>query len=330
MDASPNTRDFVTRRIEAITRPEATDSTKNTCGPIAIERDRQRATAVRVISDASSSNRPHDISLEDQMIAMAEFISSQEDWVSVGVFNETKSGKRMRERPAFQQVEHAMRTDQVDVVLVTEASCWSRKHSELAQFIDLAERCGVQVWTTTGQIPYMTAMALWMVAGLGLEDKTRQIARRHKAMNKDGRHVGPRPYGYRLVRRAGQSGYLEVDVEEARIVGLIYRSYLDGTSLPGIVEKLNETSVPPPRGDKWKVTILSQDGVSGILHDTIYMGLVVCGMYETFEDHFTGARRRVPKPPAEWSIAQGQHEPIVPIEIFGAVQKRYADERSAT
>jgi hypothetical protein len=208
-------------------------------------------------------------------------------------------------------------------------SRWSRKHSELAQFIGLAECYGVQVWTTTGQIPYMTAMALQMVAGLGLEDKSRQIARRHKATNKDGRYVGPRPYGYRLVRRAGQNGFLKVDAEEARIVGLIYQSYLDGTSLPAIVKKLNETGVPPPRGEKWKVTMLSQDGVRGVLHGLIYMGLVVCGMYETFEDAFTGARLRVLKPRADWSIAKGQHEPIVPVEIFDAVQKRYADERSA-
>ncbi|MGY3532194.1 recombinase family protein [Bradyrhizobium sp. USDA 4452] len=175
----------------------------------------------------------------------------------------------------------------------------------------------------------MTAMALQMVAGLGLEDKSRHIARRHKAMNKDGRYVGPRPYGYRLVRRAGQNGFLKVDAEEARIVGLIYRSYLDGMSLPAIVKKLNETSVPPPRGEKWKMTMLSQDGDRGVLHDKIYIGLVVCGMYEMFEDDFTEARHRVLKPRADWSIAKGQHEPIVPVEIFDAVQKRDANERSA-
>ncbi|MGY3532193.1 recombinase family protein [Bradyrhizobium sp. USDA 4452] len=105
-----------------MTRPEAAVSTKNAKDGIGMERSRQRATAVRVILYASTSNKPHDISLEDQMIAMAEFSSSQEGWVSVGVLNEAESGKRLRKRPAFQQVEHAMRTGQVDVVLATEAS----------------------------------------------------------------------------------------------------------------------------------------------------------------------------------------------------------------
>jgi site-specific DNA recombinase len=313
-----------------MTRPEAANSAKNGKGELLIERGRQHATAVRVMSYASTSNKPYDISLEDQMITMAEYSSNQKGWVAAGVVNDAESGKTLRKRPALRQVEHAMRSGQVDVVLATEPSRLSRKHSDLAEFIGLAERYGVQVWTTTtGQIPHMTAMALHMVAGLGLDDKRRQTARRHKAMNKDGRHVGRPPYGYDVVRAAGQSGILKVCPEEAHIVRKIYHSYLDATPLSAIVNELNERRIPSPRGGRWKVTMLSKDGVCGVLHDTTYTGLVVCGMYETFEDATTGARMRVLKPRAEWNIAKGRHEPIVAVEVFDAVQKRYAGERTA-
>jgi hypothetical protein len=38
---------------------------------------------------------------------------------------------------------------------------------------------------------------------------------------------------------------------------------------------------------------------------------------------------RIMKPRAEWNIARGRHEPIVAVEVFDAVQKRYAGERTA-
>jgi site-specific DNA recombinase len=299
---------------------EAADFTKTAKRNAAAE----RGTPVRVMFYASTSNRQDDLSIEDQMIALAGFSSSQEGWVSVGSFEEHDNSKSLRSRPAFRQIECAMRARQVDVVLATEAGRWSRKHSELAELIALAEGYGVQVWTTTGRIPYLTAMALQMVASLGLDDKRSQIARRRKAMNKDGRHVGQRPYGYRLVRKAGHN-FLKINDEEAHIVRRIYQSYLAGTSLLAIVKELNEMGVRPPRGEKWKVTMLSREGVRGVLHDMIYMGFVVCGMYENLEDSTTGQRFRRLKPRSDWNIAKGRHEPIVAADVFDAAQKRYAD-----
>ena len=106
------------------------------------------------------------------MITMAEYSSNQKGWVAAGKVVDAESGRPLRTRTALRQIEDAMRAGQVDAVLATEPSRFSRRHSELAYFIGLAERCGVQVWTTTtGPITNMMAVALHMVAGLGLDDQ---------------------------------------------------------------------------------------------------------------------------------------------------------------
>jgi DNA invertase Pin-like site-specific DNA recombinase len=312
-----------------MTRPETANSATDE-GESSTKPGVQAAAAVRVLSYASTSNKPYDVSLEDQMITMAEYSSNQKGWVAAGKVVDAESGRPLRTRTALRQIEDAMRAGQVDAVLATEPSRFSRRHSELAYFIGLAERCGVQVWTTTtGPITNMMAVALHMVAGLGLDDRRCHTARRLKAVNEDGRHVGRPPYGYDVVRSGGQSGILKIRPQEAHIVRKIYRSYLDGTSLLAIVKELNEMRIPSPRGGKWKVTTLSKDRVLGVLHDMTYAGFVISGMYHTFEDATTGARMRVLKPCAEWNIARGRHEPIVAVEVFDAVQKRYAGERTA-
>lgn len=316
-----------------MTRPETANSANIEKGELLSERGPQCSTAVRVMSYASTSNKPYDIPFEDQMTTMAEYSSNQKGWVLAGKIIDAESGSTVRKRPALRQIEHAMRAGQVDIVLATEPSRLSRKHSELAEFIGLAERCGVQVWTTTtGRITDIMAVALQMVAGLGLDDRRSQIVRRHEGMNKDGRHVGRPPYGYEydVVRATGQNGILKICPEEAQIVMKIYHSYLDGTSLSAIVNELNEMRIPSPRGGNWKVTMLSKNGIHGVLHDMTYTGFVICGMYDTFVDATTGVHRQVLKPRAEWNIAKGRHEPIVAVEVFDAVQKRYAGERTAS
>lgn len=313
-----------------MTRPETANSATDGKAELSTNPGVQAAAAVRVMSYASTSNKPHDVSLEDQMITMAEYSSNQKGWVAAGKVVDAESGRPLRTRTAFRQIEDAMRAGQVDAVLATEPSRFSRRHSELADFIGLAERYGVQLWTTTtGRITNMMAVALQMVAGLGLDDRRCQTARRLKAVNEDGRHVGPAPYGYDVVRSGGQSGILKIRPDEALIVRKIYRSYLDGTSLLAIVKELNEMHIPSPRGEKWKVTMLSKDGVRGVLHDMTYAGFVVSGMFATFEDATTGAAMRIMKPRAEWNIGKGRHEPIVAVEVFDAVQERYAGERTA-
>jgi site-specific DNA recombinase len=286
-----------------------------------------RTAPVRVICYASASNRPFDVPLQDQTTALAAFSATQKGWALIGVYLETQNGKRLRDRPQFQRVEHAMRAGQADVVLVTQMDRLSQNHSELAWFVGLADHCRVQLWTTTGELPPMTGPALALVAGLGLGDKRDQTARRLQVMNRQGRHVGRRPFGYKLVRKDGQGGHLIVDAEEAAVVKQIYDRYLNGASLPAIGGMLNDMGVSSPQGKKWKLRNLSQNGVLGVLHDVLYVGFVVSGIYATVEDVVTGRRLRVLQPQEKWNIAKGLHEPIVSDEVFAAAQKRYRDER---
>ena len=81
------------------------------------------------------------------------------------------------------------------------------------------------------------------------------------------------PYGYYIA----SNGHVAIDQEKANIVRMIYRQYLSGMSLGGIVDFLFEMDIPSPKGrDHWTQPVLSN-----LLSNQKYIGYIV-----SFDDFF--------------------------------------------
>jgi hypothetical protein len=197
---------------------------------------------------------------------------------------------------------------------------------ELVRLFELAEKNRVQIWTVVnGEMPYVTSVALAMVADLMLGMAREQIKRAHYAINMDGRHVGGKPYGYRHVRKNGQNGHLKIVKKEAEIVRRIYRLYLEGKSPVAICRILNAGPDLSPGGKKWRVPILTKsDGFRGILHNDVYKGSVIYDKYEKVFDPEHETVSHIRRPTNEWKFKKGRHRAIIKPAIFDAVQERYA------
>ncbi|MGY3532192.1 recombinase family protein [Bradyrhizobium sp. USDA 4452] len=298
---------------------------KRAAGIALSEPARKRAGIVRVISYARASTKKQDMSIHDQLKVMEAFRAKQKGWASVGIFSEVQSGKGQRKRGEYQKIKAAMRAREVDVVLSHDFSRWGRSLPELVRLFELAEKNRVQIWTVVnGEMPYVTSVALAMVADLMLGMAREQIKRAHYAINMDGRHVGGKPYGYRHVRKNGQNGHLQIVSKEAKIVRQIYRLYLEGKSPMAICRILNAKNIPSPGGKKWRVPILTKkDGFRGILHNDVYRGWV---FYDKSEKHFDPELETVShkfRPAEEWKRKKGQHTAIITPAIFDAVQERF-------
>ncbi len=239
--------------------------------------DRKRTGTIRVMSYARASTKKQDMSIHDQLKVMETFRSKQKGWKSVGIFSEVQSGKGQRKRIQYRKLKDAIRKREVDIVLSHDFSRWGRSLPELVRFFEIAENHRVQIWTVVnGEIHYVTGVALAMVADLMLGMARQQIKRAHYAINMDGRHVGREPYGYRLVRKKGQNGHLEIVKAEAAIVRKIFKMYLEGKSPPTICKILNAKKILSPRGKKWRKPILTlKSGRRGILHNHVYTGFVI-------------------------------------------------------
>lgn len=139
--------------------------------------------------------------------------------------------------------------------------------------------------------PLTAALQVWSTHREG--EKTGEmvkVAMRQKAIR--GMGLGKPPFGYRI----GADKKLEIVPEEAAIVGLIYRLYLqENMGVRLIARYLNEQGITTRKGSRWSIV-----GIRDILRNRAYLGT-----YSRFGI-------RVPD----------SHHSIIPSQTFNRVQER--------
>lgn len=112
------------------------------------------------------------------------------------------------------------------------------------------------------------------------------------------------PYGYEYIE-----GALQVKPDEARVVTLIFRRYLEGKGIAKICQELNRDGYRTKTGRAW-----ASQTIANILSNPVYCGLTR----------------------ANGDVRRGRHEPLIEIDTFNRVQSemqrriRRPDQRRET
>jgi hypothetical protein len=96
------------------------------------------------------------------------------------------------------------------------------------------------------------------------------------------------PYGYDYV-----DGALQIKPDEARVVTLIFRRYLEGKGIAKICQELNRDGMRTKTGRTW-----ASQTIANILSNPVY-----CGLTRT-----------------DGNVKRGKHEPLIEIDTFNRVQ----------
>ena len=115
---------------------------------------------------------------------------------------------------------------------------------------------------------------------------------------KEGNYIGTNPpYGYQKISPAPKIHTLEIIPEEAEIVKLIYKLYLENHGSAYISAELNRMGVPTKRGSQWE-----QSSINKILTNPLYCGKISW------------------KTKSGVAVYQGKHKPIISEELFNEAQ----------
>lgn len=161
-------------------------------------------------------------------------------------------------RPGYETVMAAAASRQIDRIIVFHTSRLWRNRRERADGIDQLKAAGVSVLSVKGpELDLSTAAGRMMAGILGEFDtaeseiKGERVARAALQRAQEGRANGAVLYGWRRVHEFDDQGRAtgfadEVDEESADVVRAIVARLLDGETLRGITERLNEQGVPAP------------------------------------------------------------------------------------
>ena len=242
---------------------------------------------------------------------------------------EIVSGEKLAERPEMQKVLNRLEDKNIKYIICVEPTRLSRGYLDEIGFLIKNFRFN--------KIKVITPTKIF-----DLEDEydrelfERELKRGNeyleyakKVMYKgrlrkcdDGEWIASAPYGYTKYQyKEGKRTIktLAIDEEQAEVVRMVYRWYLDGMSIRGIENKLDELKIPSPSGAIWRDT----GSVSIMLQNPAYIGKVRYSYKksttEVINQEFV---KRFKRDKDGCYLFDGLHSPIIDTELYELVQEK--------
>ena len=303
----------------------------------------QAALYIRLSKEDMDKNKSESASISNQREILKEYLRLHPDIEHVDTYVDDGFSGTDFDRPGWTRLMQDIRLKRINCVIVKDLARLGRNYTISGDLIDNQfARLGVRFIALNNGID---------TAGDGMNAATRCISigvtnvinesyaastsvnirgtlNNHR---RQGKFIGAFAcYGY---RKAPEDYHkLMIDEEAAPVVRMIYREFIDGSSIIGIVKKLNGMGIPNPTLYKRQQGMnfnsrTDNDGlwsdrtVRRILQNQMYIGNMVQGVNRTV-NYKVHECRAVPKD--EWIIVENTHEPIIDRETFDKAQSLFS------
>ena len=254
-------------------------------------------------------------SIEAQRAAVEGYVASQREqgWVALPTAYDDlgESGANMN-RPAFQRLLADVEAGHVDLVAVYRLDRLSRSQRDFLELMDFLESHGVTFVSVTERFDTTTPMGRFalgitiQVAQLERETTALRVRDKVLASRKKGMWTG----GVPVLGLDSVDGKLVVNEPEAEQVREAYRLYLDLGSLRETVAELTRRGITTK---SWTTNTgrlrvgasFTKNSLRTLLTSPLYVGQIAAGD----------------------ELVDGQHDAIVPVETWDAVQAQLAAHR---
>ena len=276
-----------------------------------------------------SSDLQRDASNEDQQRLACEHARKQ-DYEVVKVYADRAMSGASLLRPGMQALIRDAGLGLIDVVLAEALDRYSRSQADIATLFEKLRFWDVRVETVTeGVITEMHIGLKGTMNALFLKDLAQKTHRGLEGRVRDGKSAGGRAYGYRSVVQFAPDGTpirgdLVVDEAEANVIRRVFRDYAAGLSPRTIAARLNEESVPGPRGGLWGPSTVygNPKRGTGLLNNELYVGRRVWNRQRFEKDPETGKRQARPNDEADLVVQDAPELRIVNDGLWAEVKAR--------
>ena len=283
--------------------------------PLMELKKRRVAAYARVSTDREDQTN----SYEAQVSYYTDYIKGRDDWEFVAVYaDEGISGCATKGRKGFNSMIADALAGKIDLIITKSVSRFARNTVDSLTTIRKLKDKGIevyfekeQIWTLDGKgellISIMSSLA---------QEESRSISENvtwgHRKRFADGKAMVP--FGRFLGFEKGEDGKMVVNQEQAVIVKLIYKLYLEGHSCYKIANILTEKGIPSPGGKaKWNGSC-----VESILTNEKYKGDALLQKVYTV-NYLTKEKRKNTGKVPQFYVTE-HHEAIIDPKIFEQVQ----------
>ncbi|MEG2896569.1 MAG: recombinase family protein [Niameybacter sp.] len=265
----------------------------------------KREQKVAIYCRVSTNSKEQLKSLAAQVSGLTRLTASTPQWLLVDVYMDIASGKAGASRQEFTRMMEDCKGHKVDIILIKNVSRCGRDTVEVLRSLREIKNQGVRIifeqegldTDTVGD--ELMISVIEAIAQAENESRSQNIrwGIKERAANGKSKLYRRGCYGY----AKDKEGKLIVDTAEAEVVKLIFRLYLNGKSVIGIVDELECRGINSPSGkDKW-----CKKTIDNMLSNEKYAGDVILLKNSNSEFNY---------------LAKENHTAIISKETFKAVE----------
>lgn len=254
-------------------------------------------------------------------------INANPDWEFVRVYtDEGISGLNTRKRTGFKEMIDDALAGKIDLIVTKSVSRFARNTVDSLKTIRELKKAGTEVYFEKENIYTFNGkgeLLLTIMSSLAQEE-SRSISEnitwgQRRSFESGKVHLA---YGRFLGYKKGADGKPEIDTEQAIVVELIYRLFLDGKTPAGICKHLENNGIPAPGGgEKWTKTT-----ITSILSNEKYKGHAL--LQKTFTTDFLEKTKKINEGEVPQYYVEDSHPAIIDPDIWDFVQLELARRKS--
>ncbi len=284
-----------------------------------------------------STDLQNDRSAEDQIAYCTTYAEKHGLQIVAKYADEAISGASIHGRHDLQKMLLDAHAGKFSVIIVEAFDRLSRDLADMATIHKQLEYHGIQfISVNEGEANLINVAMHGLQAQMFREGTVLKVRRGMGAKIDRGMSAGGKAYGYRPVKELDAKGELirgklEIVPEEAAIVQRIFEDYASGVSPKQISRQLTLEGIPGPRGANWSPSAIYGWAArgSGILRNSIYVGLIVWNKNRMIKNPDTGKRLSRQNPHEERRHTAIPHLRIITDELFERVQAQLAERSKA-
>lgn len=276
-------------------------------------------------------------SIENQLSLLHDYVGNRPYLQLVGTYIDNGYTGTDFDRPEWQKLMEAVRSKELDCIVVKDLSRLGRNYIETGEFLEkicpffgirfiaINDNFDTDTTEASGQLSVSLSN---IINDYYAKDISRKVSSALRSKMENGEFIGSwEKYGY--LKDENNKNQLIINPETAPVVKQIFLWRSEGMSYMGINKKLNDSGIPSPgqykanRGivtnnnQKDRVILWNKHMVTEILKDITYLGHLAqrkgsqC-LYAGISYHRTEEQ--------DWIVVENTHEPIIEQELFDKVQ----------
>lgn len=295
-------------------------------GNTARQQDAKPKLRVAAYCRVSTDSDEQAASYEDQVEHYTEFIQKNTEWEFAGIYaDDGISGTNTKNRDEFNRMIEDCEAGTIDMIITKSISRFARNTLDCLKYIRQLKDKNIPVFFEKEAINAMDAKGEVLITIMtSLAQQESQSLSQNVKLGLQFRYQNRQVqvnHNHFLGYTKNNEGNLIIDPEQAGVVKRIYREYLEGYSMDKIAKGLEADDILNGAGKtKWWTSTINK-----ILRNEKYIGDAL--FQKTYTTDFLNKTRVKNNGIVPQYYVEGNHEAIIPKDIFLRVQEEFVRRR---